>query len=271
MRVFPTRLALCALVLAALLCPAPEARSGGHCMAGAESSPIAGRIGWFAIRSAAGRTDAHWPTVSPESATPAYVIRALDHGWDAGVGGQTATDTLVVPAGSTVRWLRVSGIHTLTSGRGADDPDAGSKFDYLLDDQHPLFDSTFTNPDTVRYFCFFHDPLMRGVLVVTSSAGVLGDPHPTRLAFTAPPRPNPSRSAVSFNVGLPREQNVRIEVVDLLGARVAVLHDGALEAGDHRFRWNGLTERGDPARAGVYVVVLRSGAMMMSRSVSLLR
>jgi plastocyanin len=271
MMVLPTRLALCALALVSLAGPARDARSGGHCAADAEISAIAGRPGWFHIRTAAGRTTARWPGVSPENLVPTYVIRALDYGWDADGNAETPTDTLVVPAGSTVRWQLVSGIHTLTSGKESGDPEAGSGFDYLLDDQHAQFDSTFTAPDTVEYFCFFHEPGMRGVLIVTTSAGVPGERIASRLAFTQPPRPNPGRGTFSFEVGLAREQKVRIEVVDLLGVRVALLHDGPLAAGAHPFRWRGLTDRGERARAGLYLVLLRSGAMTISRPVSLLR
>ena len=271
MKVFSTRLALCVVGLLALGGQPPEARSGGHCAPDARISAIEGRPGWFHIRSANGRTTARWPATSPENIVPAYVIRALDHGWDVDGSPETASDTLVVPAGSTVRWQLVSGIHTLTSGRGVDDPDAGSRFDYLLDEQHSQFDSTFGAPDTVEYFCFFHEPGMRGVLIVTSNAGVPGERLPSRLGFTRPPRPNPSRGAVSFDVGLQREQKVRIEVLDLRGTRVALLHDGPLAAGDHPFRWRGVTDRGERAPAGIYVVLLRSGAIVTSRLASLLR
>ncbi len=267
----PIRLALCAVGLLALAGPPPAARPGSHCAADAAISPIEGQPGWFDIRTATGRTTARWPAASPENATPAYVIRALDHGWDADGVAQNGTDTLIVPKGSTVRWQLVTGIHTLTSGKGADDPEAGAAFDYLLDEQHAHFDSTFGDPDTVNYFCLFHEPGMRGVVIVTSSAGVPDDRPPTRLAFTQAPRPNPSLGAVSFAIGLPREQKVRLEVVDLLGVRVALLQDGSLPAGEHSFRWRGVTDRGERARAGVYVVMLRSGATTIAREVSLLR
>jgi flagellar hook capping protein FlgD len=263
--------ALFAFALAALACPAQPARSGGHGAADASVTAIAGEPGAFDVRTAAGHTTARWPTASPAGPAPDYVIRALDHDWDFLASATNGADTLAVPTGSTVRWQLVSGIHTLTSGRGADDPDAGAGFDYLLDELHPQFDSTFTSPDTVDYFCFFHEPHMRGTLIVVGNAGVPGERIPSRLAFTQPPSPNPSRGVVSFDIGLPREQKVRVEVLDLLGARVALLHDGPLGPGEHPFRWRGLTDRGERANAGVYTVMLRSGAMKVSRTVSLLR
>jgi hypothetical protein len=123
----------------------------------------------------------------------------------------------------------------------------------------------------VTYFCFFHEPRMRGVLIVFGSASVPDPPLPTRVAFTQPPRPNPTRGAVSFDVGMARDQVVRVEVLDLLGTRVALLHDGPLAAGRHPFRWRGVSDRGDRAQAGVYIVKLQSGAVTSARTVSVLR
>jgi hypothetical protein len=271
MKAFLPRSALCLLALAGLAWPADPVRSDAHCAADARITRVEGGTGTFEIRTGWGRTTARWPAASPSAVTPAFVILALDHGWGLAGSQGNAADTIAVPSGSTVRWQLVSGIHTLTSGRGADDPDAGAGFDYLLDEQHPQFDSTFTAPDTVDYFCFFHEPRMRGTLIVVANANVPGERIPTRLAFTQPPSPNPSRGSVSFDIGLPREQKVRVEVLDLLGTRVALLHDGPLAAGEHPFRWRGLTDHGERARAGVYTVMLRSGGTQVARVVSLLR
>ena len=272
MTTFSTREALPALGLLVLGCLPATLHAGGHCAADAAVSAIGGQPGWFRIETGGGRTTARWPAAAPESsAPPTHVIRALEDRWDADGNPETETDTLVVTAGTTVRWQLVSGIHTLTNGRNSGDPDAGIRFDYLLDDQHAWFDSTFGAPDTVEYFCFFHEPRMRGVLVVSGSASVPDERPTSRLRFTRPPRPNPSRGTVSFDIGVPREQNVRVEVLDTHARRVALLHDGPLAAGDHPFRWRGATDRGGRARAGLYIVHLRAGEVTAMRAVSLLR
>ncbi|HEY2955294.1 MAG TPA: FlgD immunoglobulin-like domain containing protein [Candidatus Eisenbacteria bacterium] len=273
MPAFPTRHALQALALLIFPSLASAAGPGSHCASAAHVQAIDGRPGWFRIETAAGRTAARWPAAAPGGgAAPAYVIRALENRWDSDGNPATETDTLVVTAGSTVRWLLVSGLHTLTSGRDSADPDAGNRFDYLLDEQHAWFDSTFTSPDTVEFFCFFHEPGMRGVLIVSGSASVRDGPQPTRLRFTRAPWPNPSLGgATSFAVGVPREQAVRVEVLDAEGRRVALLHDGPLAAGDHPFRWRGASDRGERVRSGLYVVRLRAGEVTAMRTVSVLR
>ena len=49
------------------------------------------------------------------------------------------------------------------------------------------------------------------------------------------PHPNPTRGGVSVPITLSSSAQVRLSVHDVLGREVARLHDGALEAGDHRF------------------------------------
>lgn len=51
--------------------------------------------------------------------------------------------------------------------------------------------------------------------------------------------PNPFNPTTSFSLSVERAQHVRVEVFDLLGRRVALLHDGMLEAGQaHRFTFD---------------------------------
>ena len=62
--------------------------------------------------------------------------------------------------------------------------------------------------------------------------------------------PNPFRHQANLTLTLPEAQDVRVEAFDLLGRRVAMLHEGLLAAGTaHRF-----TLRGSAWPSGLYVV-----------------
>ncbi|GAB5536318.1 MAG: hypothetical protein Rubg2KO_25670 [Rubricoccaceae bacterium] len=78
--------------------------------------------------------------------------------------------------------------------------------------------------------------------------------------------PNPVASASSVSVTLAEPQDVTVEVVDALGRRVAVLHEGPVSVGASRWRW-------DAARhpAGVYMVRLRAGDAVRTQRVTVVR
>ncbi|HLA63483.1 MAG TPA: T9SS type A sorting domain-containing protein, partial [Rhodothermales bacterium] len=78
--------------------------------------------------------------------------------------------------------------------------------------------------------------------------------------------PNPSAGGVSVGYALDAPGPVTLEVLDLLGRRVAVLHEGPAAAGTHRARWE---PNGSPA--GVYVVRLSGGGEQAVRRVTLIR
>lgn len=71
--------------------------------------------------------------------------------------------------------------------------------------------------------------------------------------------PNPARGVASVALALERASDVRVAVYDGLGRCVALLHDGALEAGEHHLRWD------DPVPAGAYVVAAQIGGRTMTR------
>lgn len=212
-----------------------------------------------------------WPGRTGFSGPADFVIVGHGSEWDADGTLDGGPDTLVVPTGARVRWHRAVGLHTITDGRGLDDPEAGRRFDYLLDDTHADFDTTFTEPDTIRFFCAYHEPDMRGVLVISTNASVDPVDPPLALRFSAPPVPNPARSVVTFAVGLPRTRPVKLDVRDVQGREIAALHRGDLAGGEHVFRWRGTLPDGSPARSGVYFVWLTDGDRVIARRFSLLR
>ena len=100
-----------------------------------------------------------------------------------------------------------------------------------------------------------------GGFVVPSESG----PAEGRLALRAV-YPNPSSGETHVTFSLPAAQDVRLEVFDALGRRVATLAEGAFPAGDHRATWGG---RGGGTRAGsgLYLVRLTAPGGVETRTV----
>ena len=104
------------------------------------------------------------------------------------------------------------------------------------------------------------DPLLGGVHVLKSSLSeqmtavmtpTIGRPAQYRLGDSYP---NPFNPAVVIPLDLATDAaGVSLTVYDVLGQRVRQVWDGPLQAGSHRFVWNGRDEAGKAAAAGVYL------------------
>jgi len=68
-----------------------------------------------------------------------------------------------------------------------------------------------------------------------------------------PIAPNPSRGSAHVPFALPREAQVRVRLLDIMGRRVAALADAVYPAGRHEVTWNNSVRDG-AAPAGVYLV-----------------
>lgn len=95
---------------------------------------------------------------------------------------------------------------------------------------------------------------------------VAGEPAapPTDVALDV--FPNPARGTARLALTLPAEGAVSVAVYDLLGRRVAAVHDGPLGAGAHA-----LTLDVRRLAPGVYVVRVQAGGAVLSRRVTVLR
>jgi hypothetical protein len=113
--------------------------------------------------------------------------------------------------------------------------------------------------------------------VATDSATVLvGGPPAAVVAAPAalalfPNTPNPFRGATALRFSLPYVAHASLGVYDVRGARVRTLIDGELAAGDHATQWNGRTDHGVQAGAGVYFVRLEAGGRSLTRRIALVR
>jgi flagellar hook assembly protein FlgD len=78
--------------------------------------------------------------------------------------------------------------------------------------------------------------------------------------------PNPIRDQATLEYTLPEERNVRIEVYDILGRRVAVLKDGQQEAGRHKMQLDG-----GRLASGVYFGRLKAGEQTLTQKITVVR
>jgi hypothetical protein len=84
-----------------------------------------------------------------------------------------------------------------------------------------------------------------------------------RIVSSAPailmaPRPNPSPGPTELEFVLAQPGSATLAIHDLTGRRIAVLAEGAQEAGVHRLRWDGRASDGARAPSGVYFAELRT-------------
>jgi hypothetical protein len=68
--------------------------------------------------------------------------------------------------------------------------------------------------------------------------------------------PNPSTSETRFAFSLSKSTSVVLSIFDVQGRRVRRLHEGILRAGPHAFTWDGMSDDGAQAAAGVYFAVM---------------
>ncbi|MEO5987881.1 MAG: FlgD immunoglobulin-like domain containing protein [Candidatus Eisenbacteria bacterium] len=246
-----------------------------ECSSATRITPIEGRPNEFRLDSPHGELLARWAQVRPSAAVRTGAIvtifaRAFHFDADNDVVA-TERDTVIVSPGTTVRFQLASGIHTVTNGFDSGDPSAASAFSVLLDEAHPTFDTTLTTPTQFDYFCFFHEPVMGGTIIVRQNTGVPGEPNGGRVSFSRSPSPNPARGVVGFAIALPRATSVRLEVLDLSGRRLRTLYAGELGGGEHAFRWDGRSERAGGVASGRYQIRLIADGVTLTRGVSVLR
>ncbi|MCH8524724.1 MAG: phospholipase D-like domain-containing protein [Balneolales bacterium] len=78
--------------------------------------------------------------------------------------------------------------------------------------------------------------------------------------------PNPFNPSTSIRFELPVSDQIRLEVYDVLGQRIAVLVDGAMQAGVHEVRFDGAN-----LSSGVYVYRLQAGNTVLTRKMMLIK
>ena len=96
-----------------------------------------------------------------------------------------------------------------------------------------------------------------------------GPPPPTLMLGT--PRPNPTRASSVLTLGMPRDERVRVDVLDVAGRQVRTLAARDFSAGPHSLLFDGRDDAGRTLPPGVYRVRARIGDAESSRTLILVR
>ncbi len=83
--------------------------------------------------------------------------------------------------------------------------------------------------------------------------------------------PNPFNPSTTIRFVLPKQENVSLHIIDLLGRRVRTLVENRMDAGEHSILWDGRDDAGADVAAGVYFALLRVGDEMMTIKLLLVR
>jgi plastocyanin len=176
---------------------------------------------------------------------------------------------LSIDVGDTVCWTWESGVHTTTSGSGSNPVfNPGALWSEPISAGTPEFCYVFGSEGTYPYFCIPHEFMdMRGVVVVGGSTTGIADRPGRGIAEFQPPFPNPSGASVNLVLSLAARTEVRLDVFDLRGRRVATVHDGDLGEGLHALVWDGRADHGRFVGAGVYFARLRAGEDVLTHKI----
>jgi hypothetical protein len=79
--------------------------------------------------------------------------------------------------------------------------------------------------------------------------------------------PNPTSGEVTIGFEVHGEGEVNVEVLDLRGAVVRVVHRGKLPAGAQRLRWDGHDAKGQPVASGNYLCRVVQGPRAATKQV----
>jgi len=83
--------------------------------------------------------------------------------------------------------------------------------------------------------------------------------------------PNPFNASTSIELSLPRAMVVSIDIYNILGQRVYIVHDGNLSHGNHKLSWDSQLQNGIPAPSGIYFCRMAAGNKSLVRKMILLR
>ncbi len=86
-----------------------------------------------------------------------------------------------------------------------------------------------------------------------------------------PNQPNPFNPATAIRYDVPAAGHVTIDVINIMGQKVATLVDQIKSPGSYETLWNGIADDGRKVSSGIYLYIMRSGDYLETRKMMLLK
>ncbi|MCM2271728.1 MAG: T9SS type A sorting domain-containing protein [candidate division Zixibacteria bacterium] len=83
--------------------------------------------------------------------------------------------------------------------------------------------------------------------------------------------PNPFNPTTTIEFTLPRNEQVKIDIYNIIGQTVRSLVDEHRSAGTHKIIWDGKDQRGNPAATGIYLYRMQTGETSFVKKMILVR
>ncbi len=83
--------------------------------------------------------------------------------------------------------------------------------------------------------------------------------------------PNPFSEATTIKYNLSQACNVRIEIYNQIGQKIATILDKNMPLGSHLIQWDGADEQGNRAPTGVYFYQIRAGDLILTKKMVLIK
>jgi uncharacterized protein (DUF362 family) len=120
------------------------------------------------------------------------------------------------------------------------------------------------------YYLGTNDPAQMDVEHIIDASGIDSPVHNNGVILEQN-RPNPFMDRTSIGFHIPRPGTVTLTVFNPEGRQVRKLVDRSLSVGWHRLEWDGRTDAGQPASAGVYYCQLKTSTFEKAMIMQMLR
>lgn len=178
-------------------------------------------------------------------------------------------------AGDSVYSIQVTYESTATVGqefkfglRGGDN-ESGYGLNHIenIDITNPTVASFWGSINPLFYDAWNYDTNEPSLAIDNNESGI--SPHRFSLSANYP---NPFNPTTNFEFTLPHGAEVSVNVYNLLGEKVAMVHNGYAKPGNYKAHWNGKDMSGKNVPSGVYIYELDAGAYFkQSKKMTLLK